>query len=208
MAEEQLNPIPRPSHEPHPLAAPTVKTPTVTSCKSTQRIKCKTKRKSNTTQKIIDKVELEQLNPMPAVVIEPAVDNAIPGPSHEPQPLATTTVVEELPPTPKAKKRKTHASVFTLPRKRTRLARSTATTVTTPIVTASTPTSSLVEPDAPQNPHVAATECLDFADAQTLLDFYIHNTNLREPQIDLMGVHIPGFTLCKELQETILSIQA
>jgi hypothetical protein len=50
---------------------------------------------------------------MPAVVIEPTVENPIAGPSHEPHPSVTTTVVEELPPTPKAKKRKTPSSVFT-----------------------------------------------------------------------------------------------
>jgi hypothetical protein len=155
MNPEQLNPIPGPSHEPQPSAAPAVKSPTVTARKSTQRSKHKTRSNSNTTQKSIDRVEPEQLNPMPAVVIEPAVENPIPGPSHEPQPSAATTVVEELPPTPKAKKRKTPASVFTLPRKRTRSARSTATTVTTPTVTASTSTSSPVEPDAPQNTPVA-----------------------------------------------------
>jgi hypothetical protein len=42
---------------------------------------------------------------MPAVVIEPAVDSATPGSTHEPQPSAATIVVEEIPPTPKAKKR-------------------------------------------------------------------------------------------------------
>jgi hypothetical protein len=144
---------------------------------------------------------------MPAVVIEPVVDNAIPGPSHEPQRSAATVVVEELPPTPKSKKRKTLASVFTLPRKRTRSARSTATAVTAFAVTANTSTSSPVEPEAPQNPLVAATECPNFVDAQTLPDFDINNTNMSKPQTDPMEVRIPGFTLCKELQETILSIQ-
>jgi hypothetical protein len=85
---------------------------------------------------------------------------------------------------------------------------SAATTVEAPTVTASTSTSSPVEPEATQNPPVVETECPDFVDAQTLPDFDINDTNLSEPQIDLMETGIPDFTLGKEFQETILSIQA
>jgi hypothetical protein len=67
-------------------------------------------------------------------------------------------------------------------------------------------TSSHVEPGAPQNTPVAVTKCSDFADAQTLPDFDINNKNMTEPQTDPMEIRIPGFTLCKELQETILLI--
>jgi hypothetical protein len=67
-------------------------------------------------------------------------------------------------------------------------------------------TSSPVEPDAPQNSIVVAIECPDFVDAQNLPDFDINNTNMSEPQTDPMEIHISGFTLCKEFQETILSI--
>jgi hypothetical protein len=94
---------------------------------------------------------------MPSVVVEPAVDSTIPGPSHEPQPSAATTFVQELPLTPKAKKRKTLPSVFTLPRTRTRSERSTATTVPASTVTASTSTSSPVAPTTTQNPPVVVT---------------------------------------------------
>jgi hypothetical protein len=113
--------------------------------------------------------EPEQLHPMPAVVIEPAVENPISGPSHESQPLA-------------------------------------ATIIEAPTVTASTSTPSLSEPIANQSPLVVATECPNFGDAQTLIDFDINDTNLSEPQIDLIKIRIPGFTLYKEVQETILSI--
>jgi hypothetical protein len=132
--------------------------------------------------------EPEQLNPMPAVVIEPAVENPIPGPSHEPHPSAATTVKS---PTVTASKSTQRRKLKT---------RSNSNTTQRGI--------DRVEPEATQNPPVAATECPDFADAQTLPDFDINNTNLSEPQIDLMEIRIPGFTLCKELQETILSIQA
>jgi hypothetical protein len=260
---------------PEPSAAPAVKTPTVTARKSTPRGQCKTRRNSNTTLKSIDRVEPEQLNPMPMVVLEPAVDNAIPGPNHEPHPSVATVVVEELPPTPKAQKRKLPASVFAFPRKRTRSTRSPATAVTAPAVIARTSTSSPVEPATTQNPPIAATvfeaptitaselsqkiqhqtrsksqrgidrvapeatqnppivatvfqsptvtttessqkrkrqprrksqrgidrvapeattKCPDFVDTQTLPDF--------------MEVCISGFTLCKEFQETIFSLQA
>jgi hypothetical protein len=54
---------------------------------------------------------------------------------------------------------------------------------------------------------VAATECLDLADTQTLPDFDINDTNLSEWLTDFMEVRIPGFTLCKEFQDTILSLQ-
>jgi hypothetical protein len=53
------NPIPGPSHEPQPLAATTVKSPTITVSKLTQRRKLKTRRNSNTTQRGIDRVEPE-----------------------------------------------------------------------------------------------------------------------------------------------------
>jgi hypothetical protein len=57
---------------------------------------------------------------MPAIVIELAVDNARPGPNHEPHPSVATTIIEKLPPTPKYKKRRTLVSIFTLPRNNTR----------------------------------------------------------------------------------------
>jgi hypothetical protein len=69
---------------PRPSTAPVVKAPTVTSHRSTLITKCKRKITSNTTQKSIDSVELEQLNPIHTIVIEPTIDNAIHGPSHEP----------------------------------------------------------------------------------------------------------------------------
>jgi hypothetical protein len=102
---------------------------------------------------------------MPAVVIEPTVENPILGPNHEPQPSATTSAVEEIPPTSKDKKRKTSTYVFTLPRKITRSTKSTTTTITTPTIKTNTSTSSPVEPDTPQNILVAAKKCPDFADA-------------------------------------------
>jgi len=111
-------------------------------------------RKTRSTLKIIEPKELKL---MPPIVVEQAVENTIPGPSHEPQPLAAIVFVEGLPPTPKAKKRKTPAFFFTLPRKRTRSARSTATTFTAPVVTANTSTSSPVEPTTNQNPPLATT---------------------------------------------------
>jgi hypothetical protein len=76
---EQLNPIPGPIHEPHPSNTTTFKSPTVTTRKLTKRSKHKTQIKSNTTQKILDKVEPEHIKPIPAVVIELAVDNTILG---------------------------------------------------------------------------------------------------------------------------------
>jgi hypothetical protein len=51
-----------------------------------------------------------------------------------------------------------------------------------------------------------AIECPDFADTQTLPDFDINDTNLSEKLTDFMEVHISGFTLCKEFQETIFSL--
>jgi hypothetical protein len=71
----------------------------------------------------------------------------------------------------------------------------------------STLTSSPTEPDAPQNTPVVAIECPDFANAQTLPNFDINNKNMSEPPTDPMEIRIPFFTLCKELQETILSFQ-
>jgi hypothetical protein len=53
------NALPGPSHEPQPLVAPTVKDPTVTAHKSTQRRKNTTRSNSNTTQKSVDRVEPE-----------------------------------------------------------------------------------------------------------------------------------------------------
>jgi hypothetical protein len=160
--EEQPNSMPdvmanpeQPNHV--PSTTPAVKSPTITARKLTPRTTQKTRSTSNTTQKIIDSVEPEQLNPIPAVVLESKVDNAILGPSHEPQPLAITTVVEELTPTPKAKKRKYLATVSTLPKKRTRSERSTATTFQAPTINSSTSNSSLVEPATTQNPPNVAT---------------------------------------------------
>jgi hypothetical protein len=72
--------------------------------------------------------------------------------------LATKIVVEELPPTPKSKKKKTLASVFTLPRKRTRSASSIATIVIAPAVTTSMSTTSSVEPTITQKPPISAID--------------------------------------------------
>jgi len=94
---------------------------------------------------------------MPANVLDLGVDNAIPGLNHEPQPSVATTIVEELPPTPKYQKRKLPTSIFSFPRKRTRSTRSPATTVTTPVVTARMMTSSPIELETTQNPPIAAT---------------------------------------------------
>ena len=49
------------------------------------------------------------------------------------------------------------------------------------------------------------TKCL--ADTQTLPYFYINDTNLSERLTDFMELRIPGFTLCKEFQDTISSLQ-
>jgi hypothetical protein len=95
---------------------------------------------------------------MPTVVFEPAVENLIPGPSREPQPLATT--------------------IFKAP-----------------TISSSTSTLSPIEPASTQNPLVVAIECPDFVDARTLPDFEINDTNLSEPQTDLMEICIPSFTL-------------
>jgi len=120
-------------------------------------------------------------------VIEPTVENPIPKPSHEPQPLATTEVKS---PTIIANK---------LNQRRELKTRSKYKTTQRGI--------DRVEPEATQNPPVAAIECPTFTDAHSLPYFDINNTKLSEPQIDLMEIRIPGFTLCKELQETIFSIE-
>jgi hypothetical protein len=132
--------------------------------------------------------EPEQLNYMHVVVIEPAVENPIPGPSHEPQPSATK-IVKSL--TVTANK---------LTQRRKLKTRSKSNTTQRGI--------DKVEPEATQNPHVVATECPDFVDAHTLPYFDINDTYLSAWIIDFMEIRIMGFTLCKELQETILSIQA
>jgi hypothetical protein len=91
------------------------------------------------------------------VVVEPAVDSEIPGPNHEPQPSAAIVIVQELPRTLKAKKRKFLPSVSTLPRTRTRSERSTVTTAPTSTATASTSIPSPVAPTTTQNPPVVVT---------------------------------------------------
>jgi len=134
---------------PNPSAAPIVKTPTVTTGKSIPRGQCNTRRNSNTTLKRVNRVEPKNINPMHVVLLELAVDNEIPRQNHEPQPSATTTIVEELPPTPTAQKRKLPAFVFAFLRKRNRSERSPVTTRTS--------TSSPIESTTTQNPPIVAT---------------------------------------------------
>jgi hypothetical protein len=145
--------------------------------------------------------ELEQLNPIPAVVIEPTIENPILGPSHEPQPSAATTVKAPTVTVNMSTQRRKHKTRnnFNTTQRSKRKTRSHSNTTQRGI--------DKVEPKATQNPPVVATECLDFADAQTL-PFDINDTNLSERLVDFMEVSIPGFTLCKEFQETILLLQA
>jgi hypothetical protein len=172
LPEEEEQPIPMPAviadpEQPNPVPSttPAVKAPTVTACKSTLNTKRKIRNTSHTAQKRLDSVEPEQPDPIHTDVIEPhepqpsaaTVTNTIPEPSHESQPSTATTVVEELPPTPKPKKRETLASVSTLPRKRTRSERFAATVVQAPTVISSTSTSSPIEPTSTQSPPIAAT---------------------------------------------------
>jgi hypothetical protein len=84
---------------------------------------------------------------------------------------------------------------------------SAATTVQSPIVNSIMSTSFPIELEATQNPPITETECPNFLDAQTLPYFDINDTNLSEPQIDLMETGIQYFTLGKEFQESIFSIQ-
>jgi uncharacterized membrane protein len=185
---------------------------------------------------------IEPHEPLPLAA---TVTNTIPEQSYESHPSVATTVVEELPPTPKPNKRETLSSVSNLLRKRTRSERFGAIVVLAPIVTTSELSQKLtrqtrrksqrsinrIVSEASQNTRIAATtipsptvnatkaslkrkrqpriksrrgidratpdatiECPNFADTQTPPDF--------------MEVRIPGFTLCKEFQETIFSLQA
>jgi hypothetical protein len=127
--------------------------------------------------------EEEQPNPVPVVMAEPKQLNPMPIVVIEP-------AVENPVPGPSHEPQP-----------------STATTIEATTVTSSMSTSSLIELEATQNPPIVETKCPDFVDAQTLPDFDINDTNLSETKIDLMEIGIPDFTLGKEFQKTILSIQ-
>jgi uncharacterized membrane protein YcgQ (UPF0703/DUF1980 family) len=128
---------------PMPSTAPTFKALTVTACKSTLNTKCKIRNTSHTTQKCLDSVDLEQPDLIHTDVIDP----------HKPPP-SSATITNTI---PKPKKRVTLASVSTLPRKRTRLERFSATVIQAPTIISSTLTSSLVEPTSTQSTPIAAT---------------------------------------------------
>jgi hypothetical protein len=125
--------------------------------------------------------EPEKLNPMPAVVIELAVENPIPGPSHEPQP---SVAIEVKAPTVTASK-STH--------RRKLKTRSNSNTTQRGI--------DRVEPKATQNHSIVAIECPDFADAQTLPYFYINDTNLSERIIDFMEIRILGLPYARNFKK-------
>jgi hypothetical protein len=91
------------------------------------------------------------------VVVELAVDSEIPGPNHEPQPSTAIAIVQELPRTLKAKKRKFLPSISTLPKTRTRSERSIVTASPASTATASTSIPSPVAPTTTQNPPVVVT---------------------------------------------------
>jgi hypothetical protein len=145
---------------PVPSTAPTVNTLTVTARKSTLNTKQKIQSTSHTTQKCLESLEPEHLNPLPLVVVEPTIDNEIPRPNHEPQPSTAIVVFQELPRTLKAKKRKFLPSISTLPRTRTRSERSTVTTAPTSIAMVSTSIPYPVAPTTTQNPPVVVTTVL------------------------------------------------
>jgi hypothetical protein len=163
--------------------------------------------------------EPKNLNPMPAIVIEPIVENPIPRPSHEPHPSAATTVENPIPgpshesqplATTVVKSPIVTSSMLTQRRKHQtkRNSNTTQRRKRKTIRKFNTTQRGInrVEPEATQNPPIVAIECPDFADTQTLPYFDINDTNLIERIIDFMEVHIPSFTLCKEFQETIVSL--
>ena len=76
-----------------PSTAPTVNTLTVTAHKSTLNTKHKIRSTSHTTQKRLESIEPEHVNPLPLVVVEPTIDNEIPRPNHEPQPSTAIAIV-------------------------------------------------------------------------------------------------------------------
>jgi hypothetical protein len=123
---DMLGPLP----ESLPSAATTVQTPTVVARKTTQRSKRTTRGHPSTNQTSLDGGELTQ----PVAVIAQNEEQPATTPSHASQPLATTDVIEKLPPAPK---QRTPVPVSGSPRKRTRSEWSTATTsLTTPSVVA------------------------------------------------------------------------
>jgi hypothetical protein len=98
-------------------------------------------------------------------LIETEVENPIHGPIHEPQPSAATTV-----------KSPTVISSTSTQRRKRKTRRKSNTTQRRKLKTISKYNTTQrgidkVEPKETQNPHVVATECPDFANAQTLPDF-------------------------------------
>jgi hypothetical protein len=212
--------------------APAVKTSTVIPRKSTLNTKRKIRSTSHTAQKHLDSIQPTQLNPIHTDVIEPHEPQSLAAtevvtelaPTPKAKKRETLTPISTLP------RKRTRSEKLIATEVQAPIVTDSMTTTSTvePTITQNpsiaatvvqTPTVNATE--LPQKikrrsrrksqkdiDRVVATECPNLVDTQTLPDFDINDTNLSERLTDFMEVRIPGFTLCKEFQDTISSLQA